>query len=66
MTTGRDDIVEALEQLIEAFENGTLESAALRVQYADGTWEDIVIGFDTDEERDAVLAKLRGMLVQLH
>jgi hypothetical protein len=37
MTTGRDEMADVLEQLIEGFESGKLKSAALRVQNADGT-----------------------------
>jgi hypothetical protein len=60
-----EDTVAALRQLLEAVERGTLESAALRVRWADGTEQEFVLG-ETEEERAQAMASLRRALGELH
>ena len=64
--TSSDDIVEALLELLRRFESGEIQQAVLQVAHKDGTRQDLALGFDTEEERDAAIAKLRRMLGQLH
>lgn len=57
---GKDESVRALRELQERFERGEVKCAALRLFKPDGTWEDVVIGGDEDEQAEA-LADLQRM-----
>jgi len=57
---GKDDSMRALRELQDRFERGEVTCAALRLFKPDGTWEDIAIGGDEDEQAEA-LADLRRM-----
>lgn len=59
--TGKAALIEAIKEMQRQFESGELSCAALRVCHADGTWEDIVLGGDDDDERAQALAALREM-----
>ncbi len=61
----QEDTIAVLQQLLEKAERGEPFSAALRLRLHDGTEEEIVIG-DTEEDRAAVMSKLRRMLGELH
>lgn len=61
VAVGQDESVATLKELIARFERGEIAVAALRAYNTDGTWEDIAIGGDTDEERAEALAYLRSM-----
>jgi hypothetical protein len=49
-----------------ARERGDISQAAFRLFKADGTWEDIVIGTATEEERENALRVLPALLDQAH
>jgi len=57
---GKDDSLRALQDLQERFERGEVRCAALRLFKADGTWEDVVLGGDEEEQAEA-LADLQRM-----
>jgi len=59
LRASKEDIIAALEQLIDKFERGQVPSAALRVYSNDGNYEDVVLGGESEEERAAMLAKLQ-------
>lgn len=56
---GKEDTAAAIDDLRQRFERGELTCVALRVYLKDGTWEDIVLGGDEDEQAEA-LANLRA------
>lgn len=58
----KEEIVAAIEELKDRYERGELRVAALRLYNKDGTYEDTVLGGDTDEERAAMLAKLQRQI----
>lgn len=58
LATGKEESVAALEDLLARAERGELGCMALRVYNADGTWEDVVLGAETEEERAKALADL--------
>jgi hypothetical protein len=58
IATDPDEMVAELKRLIAGFESGEISTAALRVFHADGTWEDIVLGGD-EQDQAAILNKLR-------
>jgi uncharacterized protein (UPF0335 family) len=60
------DIVELLEDLIERMERGEPVQATLRLKMKDGTVQVLEIGYDSDEERDAAMAKIMKVLGELH
>lgn len=62
---GKDASVKALQDLLERFERGEIKCAALRLFKPDGTWEDIAVGGD-EEEQAAALADLRSMHRSAH
>ena len=61
-----DDIATVIRKLIAGFESGEIRSATLRVALHDGTTETIQLGYDTDAEKDAALARLLKLLGELH
>jgi hypothetical protein len=63
--TGRQ-MLERLEEALAKARGGEVTAFAARVQRRDGTWEDIAIGFKSQEDLDAALAALRRRLGQLH
>ena len=50
--------VNAIKDMQARLESGEVNCAVMRVQYKDGTYEDLAFG-GTQEERDKLLAKLR-------
>lgn len=58
LATGKEESVAALEELLARAERGELGCMALRVYNADGTWEDVVLGAETEEEREKALSEL--------
>lgn len=61
----QEEMIALIRNLLEKAERGEPFSAALRIQLLDGSEEEIVIG-DTDEDRAAMMSKLRRMLGELH
>lgn len=61
-----DDIVQLLERLIARLQRGEPFKATLRVTHRDGTVQVVDIGYDTEEEKDAAMAKLLKVLGELH
>lgn len=61
----QEDIVTFLEKTIEEVQAGRLQAFTLRVKLKDGTVQDLALGFDTDEERDAALARMLRALGDL-
>jgi hypothetical protein len=57
-----DDPATAIEKLIELFESGKVENAALRVNLADGSFEEFVLGSATEEERARMLKRLHEIV----
>jgi hypothetical protein len=51
-----------IRQLIELFESGKVENAALRVNLADGSFEEFVLGSATEEERARMLNRLHEIV----
>lgn len=49
-------IIDMLKELTEAARCGELKKAAFRVYRTDGTFEDIVVGAESEEERQGLLA----------
>lgn len=66
IATDKDDVIARLKELMGKFERGEISCAALRVYNADGTWEDLVVGGDDDEQRAAALADLHRGLLDRH
>lgn len=62
---GRDDVVDALEDIREKLASGEIHCIALRVFRPDGTWEDIALGGDDDDKARA-LAQLRRQQDEAH
>jgi hypothetical protein len=60
------DTAEFLLDVMERFKSGELTAITLRLKHTDGTVEDLAIGYDTDEERDAALARMLKVLGELH
>lgn len=61
----QEEMIALIQNLLEKAERGERFSAALRVRLHDGSEEEIVIG-DTEEDRAAVMSKLRRILGELH
>lgn len=59
-----EELRRMLEDLIEKFERGEVQSAALRLFRTDGTHEDFALG-DTELEKAQALTALRRRLGQL-
>ena len=65
---GKDqrDIIQAIQRLIDGFKSGEMHQVAMRIHKADGSWEEILVGFEDDQDRDEAIARLRKLLGQLH
>lgn len=63
---GQQETIDALEELKGRFERGELNCCALRIFKTDGSFEDIVIGGDDDEEREEALAVLHQAYERAH
>lgn len=57
---GQAESVERLKVLIDQAQRGEIDCVAVRLFQSDGTWEDVVIGGASDEEREAALEALRA------
>lgn len=66
LANGPEEVVARLEELKGQFERGEIRCAALRVYNADGTWQDVVLGGDTDDERANALADLHRAFESRH
>lgn len=66
MDDDHDDSVAMLEKLIERVSSGEIRQFTLRVKMKDGTVQDLQFGYDTDEDRDAALARLLRLINELH
>lgn len=62
----QDDIIQAIERLIEGFSSGEITSATLRVMDKDGSEQTYQLGYTSEEEKDAAMAKLLKILGELH
>lgn len=62
---GKDEMLEALDELMAKAERGELSSFAARLFKPDGTWEDVAVG-GTAEERAEALASLREFYEGAH
>ena len=51
-----DNLVEEFEELKARALQGDIESLAVRLYLKDGTYQDVVTGYKTEEERLAMLA----------
>lgn len=54
--------IDLLNELTEAARRGELIKAAFRVYRTDGTCEDIVVGAESEEERQALLASIHSRI----
>jgi hypothetical protein len=61
-----DDNVALLEKLIAGMKSGQIRQFTLRVRLKDGTVQDLQFGYETDEERDAAMARLLKLINELH
>ena len=61
----QEEMIALIRHLLDKAERGEPFSAALRIRLHDGSGEEIVIG-DTEEDRTALMSKLRRMLGELH
>lgn len=57
---GQDETVDQLKELILRIERGELACAAIRIFNPDGTWEDVLIGGQSDAERAKALESLKA------
>lgn len=55
---GQTETAAALQELMEKFQTGEITCAAVRLFRPDGTWDDIALGGDEQEQAEA-LANLR-------
>lgn len=55
-------MIDMLNELTEAARRGELIKAAFRVYRTDGTFEDVVIGAESEEERKALLADIHSTI----
>lgn len=53
------NLLEELKELKARAQQGEIESLAMRVYLKDGTYQDIVTGYKTEEERLVMLADLQ-------
>jgi len=51
---GKADTTAALRQLQTQLESGEVACAALRLFHADGTWQDIALGGDEQDQAEAL------------
>lgn len=56
---GHEESVERLKELIAQAQRGDISCVAVRVFTKDGTWEDVVLGGASDEERAEALLALQ-------
>lgn len=56
---GQAEAVERLKDLIAKAQRGEIACVAVRMFKHDGTWEDVVIGGESDEERAGALTALQ-------
>lgn len=54
-----DNLLEQLKELKARAQQGDIESLAVRLYLKDGTYQDIVTGYKTEEERLVMLADLQ-------
>ena len=55
----KDEAGEVLRDLLDKAQRGELFTASLRVYRTDGTYEDIVLGAESEEEHLALLADIK-------
>jgi hypothetical protein len=51
---GQSETVAALQELIDKFLTGEITCAAIRLFRPDGTWDDIALGGDEQEQAEAL------------
>ncbi|MBC7603980.1 MAG: hypothetical protein H7255_15140 [Ramlibacter sp.] len=51
---GQSETVAALQELMEKFQSGEITCAAIRLFRPDGTWDDIALGGDEQEQAEAL------------
>lgn len=54
-----DDCLAQLKELTNLAQQGDIESLSVRIYLKDGTYQDIVTGYKTEEERLEMLADLQ-------
>ncbi len=54
-----DNLLEQLKELETRAQQGDIESLAVRLYLKDGTYQDVVTGYKTEEERLIMLAELQ-------
>lgn len=59
---GIDELDEQIKKLNDRVQHGDIESLAVRLYLKDGTYKDIVGGYETEEERLAMLADLQDKI----
>lgn len=62
----KEEIVATLKDLIARGERGERVSAAFRLHWADGTYEDVTIGFEEPQQADVALASVHKALGHLN
>ena len=60
--TSKEEIAEALEELKARYARGEIRLAAVRLYHKDGTFEDVVLGAETEEERAQALESLQRQI----
>lgn len=55
-----DDLTKTLQELTDAAQRGDVVRVSFRMYRTDGTFEDIVLGAESEEDRQAMLADLRA------
>lgn len=58
----KSDMIAELKALKERFERGEIQVAALRYYRKDGSFEDVVLGGETEDDRQQALADLHRNL----
>lgn len=56
---GQPEAIERLKDLLAQAQRGEIACVAVRIFQKDGTWEDVVIGGESDAERAEALATLQ-------
>ncbi len=59
MLLEQENLVQELQRLADQAERGEVVCAALRLFMADGTWEDVMVGGENDDQRAEALARLQ-------
>lgn len=57
-----ETLVNTLKELLEAAQRGELVKASFRLYQKDGTYEDVALGAESEEERLAMLSELRASI----